>query len=297
MKVFYSPAYVASDYAFETTRKAAWVADSLRSSRVDNVVLVEPAPVSETDLCTVHDPAYISAVKSGTPRDMAESQGFPWNANLWEAVCSSTGGAIAAAQAALVDGVAGSLSSGLHHAKRGRGDGFCTFNGLALAAHAAVASGVRHVLILDFDAHCGGGTYALIADVPGIRQGDIAVSTFDRYLPTGHHQLEIVEDASQYLPAVRRMLDAVGSPEGPQLCLYNAGMDPHENCPVGGLAGITEVILAERERLVFDWCRENGCPLAFVLAGGYAGGALSRADLVALHRITIGRAAQTSLER
>ncbi|MDP9374370.1 MAG: hypothetical protein M3Q65_18350 [Chloroflexota bacterium] len=33
-------------------------------------------------------------------------------------------------------------------------------------------------------------------------------------------------------------------------------------------------ILAERERLVFDWCRRQRLPVAFVLAGAYTGPAL-----------------------
>ncbi|GEM_PF-3972919 len=38
---------------------------------------------------------------------------------------------LAAVSAALEDGVAGSLSSGLHHARRDYDNGLCTFNGLA----------------------------------------------------------------------------------------------------------------------------------------------------------------------
>ncbi|HEX6605699.1 MAG TPA: hypothetical protein VF276_02180, partial [Chloroflexia bacterium] len=75
------------------------------------------------------------------------------------------------------------------------------------------------------------------------------------------------------------------------LCLYNAGMDPYGECLNGGLAGINTAILAERERLVFAWCREQRIPVAFVLAGGYVGGRLTAASLVALHRLTLAAAA------
>jgi len=50
----------------------------------------------------------------------------------------------------------GSLSSGLHHARRTHGAGFCTFNGLALAALTALevlTAGAQRVLILNLDAH------------------------------------------------------------------------------------------------------------------------------------------------
>jgi acetoin utilization deacetylase AcuC-like enzyme len=97
----------------------------------------------------------------------------------------------------------------------------------------------------------------------------------------------MVSRAEDYLPLIERLLGRV-SPQF-DLCLYNAGMDPHE-CSAGGLRGITEAILAERERLVFSWCRERGAPMAFSLAGGYLSRRLDRAGLVALHRLTIAEA-------
>ena len=39
--------------------------------------------------------------------------------------------------------------------------------------------------------------------------------------------------------------------------------------------------------MVFEWCRENSFPVAFVLAGGYTGGRLSQEGLTNLHRLTI----------
>jgi acetoin utilization deacetylase AcuC-like enzyme len=39
--------------------------------------------------------------------------------------------------------------------------------------------------------------------------------------------------------------------------------------------------------LVFEWARAHGLPVAFVLAGGYTGAALARAELVDLHLLTI----------
>ena len=56
---------------------------------------------------------------------------------------------VAAGLAALQSGVAGSLSSGLHHARRERGDGYCTFNGLAIAAGEALTAGAASVLYPD----------------------------------------------------------------------------------------------------------------------------------------------------
>ena len=295
MKVFYSPDYVLAAHEFETTRKAAWVAESLREAPIPGVELVAPVPLTEDQVCAVHDPACVTAVRSGQPHACAESQGFAWDAGLWPMVLASNGGMVAAALAALREGVAGSLSSGMHHAGRDYGKGYCTFNGLALAARAARDAGARSVLILDLDAHCGGGTHSLVRDDPAIQHVDVAVNRYDCYVPVGRHALELVTEPGHYLPAIEAGLDALEERDF-DLCLYNAGMDPVEQCPVGGPRGITRAMLAERERLVCAWCARRSIPVAFALAGGYIApwGGFDRADLVDLHRLTIAAAADQS---
>jgi acetoin utilization deacetylase AcuC-like enzyme len=287
LRLYYSPDYVGSAYSFDTTRKAKWVADSLVNAPIAGVDLVEPEPLSFDELAAVHDRAYVEAVRTGNPRELAESSSFNWDPGYWGMVSSSNGGAVAAVSAAMEDGVSGSLSSGLHHARRERGAAFCTFNGLVIAARNALANGAQSVLILDLDAHCGGGTHSLIDGDERIRQIDVSVSSLDSYKPTANNTLDVVRRAGEYLPTIRRRLTKRGWK--PDVCIYNAGMDPEERCQIGGLPGITAEMLRERERIVFEWCRSRGIPVAFVLAGGYAGGLLDEEELVRLHRATINQ--------
>ncbi|MEO7647216.1 MAG: hypothetical protein ABIV11_03105 [Gemmatimonadaceae bacterium] len=298
MNVFYSPDYVGSAYAFETTRKAKWVADSLNDSPINGVELIEPKSLSPALVAQVHDPEYVSAVQTGVPRSLAESQGFTWDPGLWPMVLASNGGAVAAGLDALQHGVAGSLSSGLHHARRGGGEGFCTFNGLVIAAHEALEAGAESVLILDLDAHCGGGTASLIRDEPRIWQMDVAVSSYDSYDSNQRAWLKVVTSGHEYLGEIERGLKEVAH-RWPRfkLCIYNAGMDPFEGCSTGGLVGITREMLVARERLVFDWCREQELAVAFVLAGGYLGQHLDEEGLVGLHRLTLSAAAESGPSR
>jgi acetoin utilization deacetylase AcuC-like enzyme len=292
MRLYYSADYVLAAHSFDTTRKAGWIAESLRADPIEGVALVEPEPLSEDQLLTVHDRDYVAAVRDGEPRSLAESNGFAWDPGLWAMVRASNGGAVRAALDALASGgIAGSLSSGLHHAKRHRGDGFCTFNGLALATRAALAAGASSVLIVDLDAHCGGGTFQILGEEPMVHQLDLAVSPYDRYAGNDRMRLDILSDATLYLPTLRRMLAELDDIPF-DLVLYNAGMDPFEGCSVGGMSGITYDLLAERETTVFDWCRARGIPTAFVLAGGYSGNDLTQDGLVALHRLTITAAAR-----
>ncbi|MEO5511913.1 MAG: hypothetical protein ABIS27_14885 [Longimicrobiales bacterium] len=287
MKVFFSPDYVAAAESFDTTRKPGWIADSLAANPMDGVEIVAPMPLTFDEIAAVHDPAYVKAVQTGEPRELAASQGFTWDPGIWTMVTASNGGAVAAVRAARADGVAGSLSSGLHHAQRGRGAALCTFNGLVIAAKTALAEGAQSVMILDLDAHCGGGTHWILDSDPRIRQVDVSVNGVDGYMPGGTSTLDIVRTAGDYLPMIELRLGQSEKISKPDVCIYNAGMDPDERCGIGGLPGIDAAILRERERIVFQWGRRCGVPIAFVLAGGYNGASLTQAGLVELHRLTI----------
>jgi acetoin utilization deacetylase AcuC-like enzyme len=295
VKVFYSPDYVAAAESFDTTRKSKWIADSLEADPIDGVEMVAPEPLTFEQIATVHHPDYVSAVQSGTPRDLAESQGFTWDPGIWRAVTASNGGVVAAARAAMSDGVAGSLSSGLHHAQQKTGASFCTFNGLVIAAMTALDEGAKSVLIVDLDAHCGGGTHSFIEEEPRIRHIDVSVNVVDAYWKIRENSLDIVRDPENYLTTIEMRLGEIDEPF--DLCLYNAGMDPDERCSIGGWQGMTAEILRQREECVFDWARERGVPVAFVLAGGYAGGALSQEELVDLHRMTITAAVRSDRQK
>ena len=89
-----------------------------------------------------------------------------------------------------------------------------------------------------------------------------------------------------YLATIEHALSALDDKVF-DVCLYNAGMDPHEDSAIGGLDGITAEKLRERERWFFQWAARRELPVAFVLAGGYASGALTEDALVGLHRLTI----------
>lgn len=292
--VYYSEAYAGAAFAFETTRKAQWVAQSLQDGPIAGMHLVSPQPLNWEQVAQVHTTEYVQAVRTGEPRGLAESQSLKWDPCLGPMVLATNGGTVAAALDALRKRtVAGSLSSGLHHAHRAKGLGYCTFNGLVLAARAALQAGARSVLVLDLDAHCAGGTAELVAHDSRIWQLDVSVDDFDHYIGSAQLRLHMVHDSAQYMSTVRSGLQALLDDAPPfDLCLYNAGMDPHEDSGDGALAGMTAALLAEREAMVFDWCHANAIPLAFVLAGGYVSARLDQQALVALHRLTLQAAAK-----
>jgi acetoin utilization deacetylase AcuC-like enzyme len=197
--------------------------------------------------------------------------------------------------------VTGSLGGSVHHARRSSACGGMSFNSLAVVASAmtspvAFQNGLTpfDVLILDADGDCGGGTAELIAGDVRVRQVDIAVSSRDAYENTENATLHLVSHATDYLPTIRHVLEGVVVGHGREcLCLYTAGVDGHE-AAVGGMSGITADVLAERDRIVFDWCLANGVRVAYTIGGGDVSDRLSVELLITMHRQTIETAAMAA---
>ena len=279
LTVYYSPAYVVEGKT-ETVTKARLVAEMIEAGQAGEVWLEAPKLATRKELLLIHSPEHV--------RSTFEDKGSflevgPWSPPLLESILASTGGMRDAVKEALANGRSGSLSSGLHHARRNAGNGFCQFNGLALAALEALRK-VKTVGILDLDAHAGGGTFDILGDHPGVYLADVTVNSFDSWEPTDaqrHFYVE-VDDPRGYLGHVE---DALHALEPVDFLIYNAGMDTYEKA--GGMKGITKDMIRKREKLVVQWARARKIPHIFALAGGYKWGGLTLEQVAELHLETV----------
>ena len=272
LPIYWGPDYVLES-GVETRTKSGPLAKILLGGEVPGIEIIAPLPATREELLVIHDEKYTDRLLSGDP-DLARS------------ILASTGGVRDALDAIFLNGRSGSLSSGLHHAKYMRAEGLCYINGLALAALRAIKLfGAIKVGILDTDSHCGGGTFQLVGENKNVVLSDVSCNSFDVWQPNSkRHHLEIVGNAGDYLDAVKRALTHI---DGVDALIYNAGMDPFEGCSTGGMRGITREVLAERERLVAQWCEDTQTPAMFVLAGGYGGPNLDLDGVARLHLPTI----------
>ncbi|CAN5835640.1 histone deacetylase [soil metagenome] len=245
--------------------------------------IVAPPPVTEAQLLRVHTKEYVDAIRTGEPRALAESQKFPWSAELAASVRLTNGAAVAAVTAALDDGVACALASGYHHAHADHGEGFCTFNGLVVALEEARASGrIARALIVDLDLHYGNGTAALLATRPDLHALSIYGSWYDNNRASSDVSARRAPDTANarsiavpngasgatYLALVEAALRPAIERAAPDLLLYQAGADPYREDPYSPLdVGLED--LAARDALVFETARTARIPIAWVLAGGY----------------------------
>ncbi|MBU2178986.1 MAG: histone deacetylase [Gammaproteobacteria bacterium] len=233
---------------------------------------VKPQLATATELALVHTPAYIQSLITGDidPKAMRRI-GFPWSDFLVERSLRSVGGTIQTVQLALQHGLALHLSGGYHHAFSGEGSGFCLFNDLAIAARVLQQQGVDKILVFDCDVHQGDGTALIFADDPSVISASLhGEKNFPARKQQSDWDLALPNNCADkaYLTAVQESLDYLLALHQPDIVLYDAGVDIHQDDDLGLLAISTEGVLA-RDQLVINRCRDLKIPLAAVIGGGY----------------------------
>ena len=136
------------------------------------VTVAAPVPASQAELELVHDPRYITAVKTGVA-DAAFGLGTPDNpvfTGMHEASALVAGATLAAAAAVWESRAqhAVSVAGGLHHAMRALASGFCVYNDPAIAIRWLLAQGAERIAYVDVDVHHGDGVEAAFYDDPRV---------------------------------------------------------------------------------------------------------------------------------
>jgi acetoin utilization deacetylase AcuC-like enzyme len=237
--------------------------------------LAEAEQATDGELALVHTPSYVTAVSDGTLSAAAQREiGFPWSERMVTRSRRSVGASIAAARAALSEGVACHLAGGTHHAYADRGSGYCVFNDVAVAARWAQAHrAVRQVLVIDLDVHQGNGTAAIFAGDPTVFTLSLhGAKNFPFRKVAGDLDVDLPDACGDdaYLQALDQALAALDTRlhEAPGLVFYLAGADPHAGDRLGRL-GLSSAAMAARDARVFDWLRAHPAPVVMLMAGGY----------------------------
>ena len=248
LPILYSAAMVAESECFSpSAAKPRAVIESWNALGVP-MTIREPRAISVQNLASVHDSSYVNDVI-----DCRRSNGFGnRSAAVAQSLFYTNGAMLGAAREALSNGrVAIAPCSGFHHAAFDHGGGFCTFNGLMVAAKVLLDEGkVSRVGILDFDQHWGDGTHNIIHRLR-------LKSAIRHYHPSGNN-------AERFIGEIPSIINKFADCD---LVLYQAGADPHIDDPLGGW--LTTAQIKERDRSVFRECSRLEIPVAWNLAGGY----------------------------
>jgi len=235
--------------------------------------LHEPRCATREELLRVHTPAYVDAVTNGTLSDAELRRlGFPWSDALAERSYRAVGGTIEAAFAAVADGIAMNLAGGTHHAFPDHGEGFCVFNDVAVSIRALQHDGrAARATIVDLDVHQGNGTNAIFANDDGVYTFSMhGRGNYPFTKVPGSLDIELADGTGddEYLAVLTAALPRVIAESQPDILVYLAGADCHENDRLGRLR-LTAPGLARRDAVVLQAAREVGIPVVITIAGGY----------------------------
>ena len=242
--------------------------DQLRRQTELSVEWVQPKAAADASILRAHTAAHLARLSEPVDFD-GDTPYFP---GISEHARRSAGGALAVMELARAGKTAFSLMRPPgHHATRDTSMGFCYLNSIAIAALAALASGVKRVAVLDFDVHHGNGTEAILLDQPGAAY--FSVHQFPCYPGTGaknagrncfNYPVGPATPRRDYRAVLTSALEQLKKFR-PELVGVSAGFDAYVGDPLAA-----EKLEAEDFQWLGSSIRSLGVPAFSILEGGYS---------------------------
>ena len=234
----------------------------------------EPEFASDEAILRVHQKDYYDSLcQLSLSRQEIMAIGFPLSMELVDRERALTGGTIMGARIALNNGVAMNIAGGTHHAYTNRGEGFCLLHDQAVAArYLQDHHEINKILFIDLDVHQGNGTAQIFRD-------DASVFTFSMH---GEHNYPFEKEVSdldvaledgtedkKYLETLSAILPGLIQDQRPDFIFYQSGVDILKEDKLGRL-NCSLYGCRQRDRLVFQTCKDHGIPVQCSMGGGYA---------------------------
>lgn len=277
MRIAFSPIYhyqVPPKHRFPMSKYDLVPEQLLYEGTVTPNYFFAPDPLPAETILRTHTPEYYrKLLQQDLSRKEIRAIGFPMRPELVRRGHYIAGGTLACARLARQDGVALNIAGGTHHAFADRGEGFCVFNDIALAANELLHTGEsKRILVIDLDVHQGNGTAAIFAHEPRVFTFSMhgernyphrkETSDLDLPMPDGTGDEVYLETLTATLPSLFERVQ-------PDTVFYLSGVDILETDKLGRLA-LSIAGCRERDRFVFEECHRRGIPVAVSMGGGYS---------------------------
>lgn len=232
---------------------------------LDDVDTIEPLPVDDGLLTTVHTQGYVDAVRAvsyGTASlngPVLErlfglgSADNPIFEGMHDAGAMLVGGSVAAAAAIASGSVrrAVNIGGGMHHAMKGHAAGFCIYNDCSIAIRWLLEHGYDRIAYIDVDAHHGDGVQAEFIGDPRVMTVSLHQHPATLWPGTGW-ATEVGEGPatgtavnvglmpglpdSLWLRAFHAVVPSMVEAFKPQILVTQIGVDSHRDDPLTDLA-------------------------------------------------------------
>ena len=257
--------------------------------------IVAPGAVTDDDLLTVHEPAYVEAVRAVSEdprRDVDRRFGLgtddvPVVRGMHEMARAVVGSTLTAARLVATGETtrALSLAGGLHHAHAAAASGFCVYNDLAVAIRYLQREHGLRVMYIDYDAHHGDGVQDIFYTDPDVLTVSIHESGLylfpstgfvdelgegDGYGTSANIPLEAQTEDGSFLAAFDAVVPELADAFVPDIIVLQTGCDAHALDPLTHLRGTTRLFEALAQRVVTIADRVCGGRIVATGGGGYA---------------------------
>lgn len=265
-----------------------------------------PKPIDRADLERVHTSEFVEKLVGQNPEELitdafelidalgkynrydptlAQKPLFALRDDIF-AQCSGT---IRTCEVALDSGFSYYLGGGMHHAMPDHGSGFCLVHDIAIAIRKLQYEGrIKTAWVIDIDAHKGDGTAAITKNDNSIltfsihmargwpldgpcflRNGEANPSFTNSTIDIGIEEHESHTYNLQLHNGLQKLKEI--SPFKPDLVVVVDGSDPYEGdiLPSSGLLKLSLAEMLVRNKIVYEFLKQQKIPQAYVLAGGY----------------------------
>lgn len=277
LKIAFSPIYkyeLPEKHRFPMVKYELLPEQLIYEGTVTEDQFFHPPALTEEEILWTHDKEYWDKLKNQKlSKKEIRAIGFPMSDKLVQRGRHIANGTVQCALFARQYGIAMNVAGGTHHSFTYKGEGFCVFNDIAIAANYLLHHQIsQKILVIDLDVHQGNGTAQIFRNDP-------RVFTFsmhgEKNYPVRKESSDLdigfpdkTEDAP-YLKKLRETLPRLIDEVQPDQIFYLSGVDVIYSDKLGRLS-LTLAGCKERDRIVLEACHRNNIPVAVSMGGGYS---------------------------
>ena len=277
LQIAFSPIYeypLPKGHRFPMDKYSLIPQQLIYEGTVQDKQFFHPDPISEEIILLTHSAKYWEDLKNQTLSEKEiRAIGFPMTPLLVERGRHIAAGTLQCVEYAIKHGISMNAAGGTHHSFKEKGEGFCVFNDIAIAANHLIHSNkFNNILIVDLDVHQGNGSASIF-------NGQGQVFTFSMHgaknypfrKEASHLDIGLPDGTEDdaYLKILFNILPRVIDQHRPEIIFYQAGVDILTTDRLGRLS-VSREGCRKRDKYVMEICKKNKIPLVVTMGGGYS---------------------------